>query len=172
MPLGLNAKPMLFLATVLKWQTNQPEGWNRVRDKTHGTSYLLNTNRLDGIRTNTADDEISLYYFDNPFDHRDNSHYMELAVTDGGQRGQLASLILQMDTVPTHIHLDLSIFPDMDHSQTPVTTVIPIDNFAFAVAVTDAHSATQSYVWYTDGAFKLIRCRVNQSLAVLLALIV
>lgn len=68
MPLGIYSKPMLFAATVLKWQTNQPEGWNRVRDKTNGTDYLLNANRLDGIRTNAADSKISLYYFDNPFE--------------------------------------------------------------------------------------------------------
>jgi len=171
MPLGIQSHPMLFLATVLKWQTNQPEGWNRVRDDTNGTSYLLNTNRLDGIRTNAADSKLSLYYFDNPFDNRDNSHYMELTVTDGGQRGQLASIILEMDTVPTHKYMDLSIYPDMDVTQTAVTTAIPIENFAFAVAVEDTYSATQSFVYYVDSGWRFKRCRVNHTLAEILALI-
>jgi hypothetical protein len=171
MPLGITYKPMLFNATVLKWQTNGADGWNRVRDKSAGTAYLLNTNRLDGIRTNAADSKISLYYFDNCFDNRDSPHYMELTVTDGGQRGQLASLILQMDTVPTHTHITLPIFPKMDHSKTAVDTDIPIANFAFAVAVTDAHSATQSYVYYVDSGWRFKRCRVSLSLAQILAIV-
>jgi hypothetical protein len=164
MALGLNAKPMLFSTTVTKWQTSKAEGWDRVRDKTNGTTYLLNCNRLDGMRDMSGGVKASLYYFDNPFDHRCNSGYMEIGHT-------VAAIIAHMDTVPTHTHMDLKIFPNGDHSQTSVTTVIPIDNFAFAVAVTDAHSATQSYVWYTDGGYKLVRCRVEQSLTDLLTLV-
>jgi hypothetical protein len=172
MALGITYKPMLFNATVLKWQTNGADGWNRVRDKSAGTAYLLNTNRLDGIRTNAADSKISLYYFDNPFDNRDSPHYMELTVDMKMQRAtMLLEIIAQMDTVPTHTHMGLKIFPDMDHSETSVTTDIPIANFAFAVAVTDTHSATQSYVYYVDSGWRFKRCRVEQSLAELLALI-
>lgn len=170
MPIGIQDKPMLFYATVLKWQTNQPEGWGRVRD-TIGTIYILNTNRLDGIRTNTADTKLSLYYFDNPFNHRDNSHYMELTVADTGVRGQIGAMKVAMDVVPTHTHMDLSVFPDMDHTKTPTTLAVPIENFAFAVDVTDAHAGSQSYVYYVDSGWKFKRCRVNQSLAEILALI-
>jgi hypothetical protein len=164
MPIGITTKPMLFTTTVLKWQTNQPEGWNRVKDKTSGTTYLLNTNRIDGIRDIPSKAQTSLYYFDNPFNNRDNSHYMEIGHT-------VAALILHIDTVPTHTHMALKIFPGMDHSETSVETTIPIENFAFATAVDDAHSDTQSYVWYVDSGWNFKRCRVEQSLVELLALI-
>jgi hypothetical protein len=161
----------LFIAKVYKWQTNQPEGWNRVRDNDGtyptGTDYLLNVNRIDGLREKYIEtwQSASLYYFDNPFDNRDNSHYMEIS------DHTLAWIIAHMDVTPTHTHMDLEVFPDMDHTETPVTTTIPIDNFSFAVAVTDAHSATQSYVYYVDSGWKFKRCRVNQTLAQLLALV-
>lgn len=96
---------------------------------------------------------------------------MELTVTDGGQRGQLASLILQMDTVPTHTHLTLPIYPKMDTTKTPVDTTIEIGNFAFAVATADSGSATKSIVYYADDAFKLVRAKVNLTIAQILALI-
>jgi hypothetical protein len=160
----------LFTATIYKWQTDKPEGGNRVRDAKNGTSYLLNTNRLDGLRETSETLRTSLYYFDNPLDYRDNSHYMVVGkpIFDVGQT---TGLISAMDVTPTHTHMSLSIFPDMDHSKSPVATVINIENFSFAVAVTDAHSATQSYVWYVDSAWRIVRCRVNQSLAQLLALV-
>jgi hypothetical protein len=164
MPIGITTKPMLFSTVITKWQTTKPEGSNRVKDKTNGTTYLLNTNRLDGMRDMSSGTQASLYYFDNPFNSRDNSHYMEITHT-------VAAIVAHMDTVPTHTHMDLKIFPDMDHSETSVTTVIPIDNFAFATAVDDAHSATQSYVWYVDSGWNFKRCRVEQSLAELLALV-
>jgi hypothetical protein len=167
MPIGLQAKAMLFPCTIFKWQTNQPEGWGRVLDTTSGTSYVLNTNRLDGIlnKDQAPLTRTSFYYFDNPFDNRDNSHYVVC-------NSSVAEIIVFMDTVPTNTHVDLKIFPNMDHTKNAVTTVIPIDNFAFARAVDDAHAATQSYVWYVDSGWKFKRCRVEHSLAQILALIV
>ena len=170
MPLSKTYKPMLFSATVTKWQGVSHGVSKRVRATT-GTTYLLNTNRLDGIRTNADDDLLSLYYFDNILDHRESGHYMELTVTDGGQRGQLASLILLMDTVPTHTHMTLPIYPNMDSTETPVDTVIEIGNFAFAAAVADSGSTTDSIVYYAEDAFKLVRARVKLTLVELLALI-
>lgn len=113
----------LFLATVYKWQTNGPEGWNRVRDASNGTSYVLNTNRLSNIRVKTIGGSAasSLYYFDNPFDHRDNSHYMEIS------NKTVAQLKAYIDATPTNKYLALSVFPNMDRTKSAVTTVIPIE---------------------------------------------
>lgn len=167
MPIGLNAKAMLFATTIMKWQTNSAEGWGRVLDTTGGTSYVLNTNRLDGIQNkNTgALTRSSFYYFDNPFDRKDNSHYVVC-------NDSVADIITHMDQVSVHEFIPLEIFPNMNHLETPITTVIPMANFAFARAVDDAHTATQSYVWYTDASFKFVRCRVNQSLVQLMAMVV
>jgi hypothetical protein len=167
MPIGINAKAMLWITTVMKWQTNNSEGWGRVLDTTNGTSYILNTNRLDGIQNKNSGATVrtSFYYFDNPWDHRDNSHYVVCNDT-------VADIITHMDQVSVHENMPLDIFPNMDHTQTPVTTVIPMANFAFARAVDDAHTATQSYVWYTDATFKFKRCRVNHSLVQIMAMVV
>jgi hypothetical protein len=167
MPLGIQAKAMLFPCTIFKWQTNNAEGWGRVLDTTNGTSYILNTNRLDGILNKNRPPltRTSFYYFDNPTDNRDNSSYVVCNST-------VAEIITYMDTVPSHTHVDLKMFPNGDHTQAAVTTVIPIDNFAFARAVDDAHAATQSYVWYVDSGWRFKRCRVEHSLAQILALIV
>ena len=152
----------LFLATVYKWETHD----KRVRNATTGTQYLLNTNRIDGILDKTSGQTVrsSYYYFENPFDSRDNSHYLV-------EGHSVAELIAHIDVVPTHTHMNLSLFPDGDHNETPVTTVIPIDNFAWAVATTDAHSATQSNICYVENGNKIKRGRVNQSLAQLLTLV-
>jgi hypothetical protein len=162
---------MLFIAKVRRWQTNGAIGDRRVKPFTgtapFGTDYLLNTNRIDGLQERYLDtwQACNMYYFDNPFNNRDNSHYMEIS------DHTVAWIIAHMDTTPTHTHMDMSVFPDEDHTQTPVTTVIHIRDFAFARAVDDSHAATQSYVWYVDKAWEFKRCRVNHTLAQLLALI-
>lgn len=163
MPLGITTKPMLFLATVMKWQTRKPEHDRRVRSSS-GTQYLLNTNRLDGMRVMTDTAYTSLYYFENPFDNRENSGYMEVHLT-------VAQLITQIDTVPTHTYMVLPIYPNMDSTKTPVNTVIPIHNFSFAVVVPGSGSSTDSLVYYVEDGFRQVRARVQLTLAQLLALI-
>lgn len=154
---------MLFLGTVTKWQTRKPDSDKRVRDKTNGTQFLLNTNRLDGIRAMTDTAYSSLYYFENPFDNRCNSGYMEVHLT-------VAALKIQADTVPTHTFLRMPVYPNMDTTKTPADVTIPIGDFAWAVAVADSGSATDSLVYYV-AANKLKRARVQMTLAALLALI-
>ena len=160
-----HAHSMLFLSTVYKWQVL---GEKRVRSASSGTQFLLNTNRLDAIRVKTdvniSGIKASCYYFDEPLDHRDNSHYMEQSLT-------AAELITQIDTTPTHTHMTLPLFPNMDTAEATVNHTIHISDFAFAVDVTDSNSGSHSLIWYTDKAFKLVRGRVDLSLAELLALI-
>jgi hypothetical protein len=162
--MAIYIKSMLFLATVTKWQTRKPDTDKRVRDTTNGTQYLLNTNRLDGIRAMTSAAYSSLYYFENPFDHRCNSGYMEVHLT-------VAQLKTQADTVPTHVYMTLPIYPNMDSTKTPVDTTIPIGNFAWGVVVADSGNTTDSLVYYVTSGNKLVRARVKLTLAQLLALI-
>lgn len=160
--MAIYRKSMLFLATVMKWERRK--GDKRVQNETTGTQYLLNTNRLDGMRVMTSTAYTSLYYFDNPFNHRENSAYMEVYLT-------VAQLKTQCDTTPTNVYMTLPIYPSMNTAKTTVNTTINIGSFAFAVAVADSGSTTDSLVYYTDGAFKLVKCRVALTLAQLLALI-
>jgi hypothetical protein len=167
MPLGITKKPNLFLATVYKWESIKPDTKKRVRDTTNGTSVLLNTANLDGLRVKTIGQTTgcSLYYFENPFDSKCSPEYMEIL------NHTVAEVIVHMDTVPTHTHMKLPLYPKMDKTQATVDTEIPIANFSWAVAVADSGSTTDSLVWYVDSAWKLKRGRVKKTLAELLTLI-
>ena len=167
MALDKTKKPNLFLATVYKWETTKSDTKKRVRDTTNGTSILLNTNRIDGLRVKTIGQTTgsSLYYFENPFDSKCSPEYMEIL------DHTVAAIIVHMDTVPNHTHMVLPIYPKMDSSETPVDTEILIDEFAWAVAVPDSGSSTDSLVYYSEGGFKLVRARVKKTLAELRLLI-
>jgi hypothetical protein len=140
----------LFLGTVMKWQTGKHQNWKRVRDTTNGTQYLLNTYRLDSIRAHGAT-ESSLYYFDNPFNHRDSGCYMEVVKTP-------AELIAYMDT-SQHTHVTLPIFPDNDHTETAVNHVFQTVHIAYAVI----HEIYPEHSWvtYTDSGLGIHTVLVN-----------
>ena len=155
---------MLFAATVTKWQTVKADRDKRVRDTTNGTAYLLNTNRVTGIRAMTDTTYSSLYYIENPFDNREHKEYMELHMT-------VDAISTQVNTTPTYLMMTLPIYPNMDSTQSTVNTIIPIQNFAWAVAVADSGSATDSIVYYIESGYKLVRARVALTLTALLALV-
>jgi hypothetical protein len=67
--------------------------------------------------------------------------------------------------------MTLPLYPKMDSTQSTVNTIIPIQNFAWAVAVADSGSATDSIVYYIESGFKLKRARVALTLTQLLALV-
>jgi len=155
----------LFIATVYKWQV---PGQKRILNaEATGDSYLLNTNSLDGIRDRSLLQvaKSSLYYFDNPFDYRCNSHYM---VIDHS----LAQVIAHMDLAMTHTHMSLNVYPKDDPTAATVAHVFFNWQIAYARAVPDSYYATQSYVWVReDLGFKVKRIRVNHTLAAILALV-
>src|ERR1017187_1263967 len=155
---------MLFAATITKWSTVKADHDRRVRDTTNGTAYLLNTNRVTGIRAMTDTAYSSLYYIENPFDNREHKEYMEIHMT-------VAAISTQINTTPTYLMMTLPIYPKMDSTQSTVNTIIPIQNFAWAVAVADSGSATDSIVYYIESGFKLKRARVALTLTQLLALV-
>ena len=148
----------LFLARVSKWQV---DSWKRIGTTAGGTYYLLNTNRLDSMRD--TDQRTSLYYFDNPFDHRDAGHYM--VISDH----TVAQVIVHMDTALAHNSITLAIYPDNDNTETPVDTEIPVGDFAYAVA--DQNGATRSWVTYTEAGWDIKTVLVNATLAALLAMV-
>jgi hypothetical protein len=160
----------LFIATVTKWQV---PGQKRVLDDTNGTAYLLNTNSLDGIRVKTAT-KSSLYYFDNPFDHRDNSHYMELLLPVNDYL-QVLGLIHWIDASMTHFHVTLPILPKDDPAATAVDHGFKLPDIAFArnvAYVSGQTSDTHSYVWIrADEGWRVTRYLVDLSIAEILALV-
>jgi len=148
---------MLFLATVVRWQINS---WKRVRNETTGTEYLLNTIRLDSIIERHG--VSTLYYFDNPFDHRDRGNYMIITKT-------AAELIVQMDTAATHSYLSMDVYTNNDPTLATEETTIHMGNFAYAVA--DVNNSARSWVTYTEVGWDSKTVLVNHTLAALLALV-
>jgi len=162
--MALYAHTSLFIAQVYKWQV---PGQKRILNPVAtGDEYLLNTNSLDGIRDESLLQiaRSSLYYFDNPFDHRDNSHYMET-------NHSLAQLIAHMDLAMTHKHLTLPIFPDNDPTETAVDHTFKLADIAYARDIT-AGDDTHAWVHIrSDEGFKVIRYLVDLSIAEILALV-
>ncbi len=147
---------MIFSALVTKWQANS---WKRATGT--GVTYLLNTNRLDSIIEKHG--VATLYYFDNPMDYRDSGHFMTLDMT-------VAEIIAQMDTALAHHSITLDMFPNNDHTKTPVSTEISVADFAFAV--TDSHDATHSWVVYTESGWNIKAVLVDHVLAGILGQVV
>jgi hypothetical protein len=150
----------LFLGTVTKWQV---DSWKRVRNATTGTQYLLNTNRIDSVRTCTGGLSVNFYYFDNPFDYRDNGHYMVITMT-------LAQLITQMDTAMSHTHITLPCYQNNDPTLTIANITVPVHDLTYAVL--DDNSATRSWVAGTLDGWKYMKVLVNLTPAAILALVV
>ena len=153
---------MLFLAHVMSWQA---DSWKRVRDRVNGTQYLLNTNRLSDIRVHTgtaASGTSSLYYFDNPFDHRDSGDYMVLDYP-------VDDLIHEIDTALGHGSITLNVYPHNDHTETTEEVEIAVAYFAYAVV--DANDATgeRSWVTYAESGWDIKTVLVDNSLPEILA---
>lgn len=152
----------LFEAAVYKWQV---PGQKRVLDATNGTSFLLNTNSFDGIRVLTAS-TASAYYFDNPFDHRDNSHYMTVDHS-------VAQLIAHMDTSPDSLLFTVGIYPDEDITATAVDHTFKVADVARVETPADSIKAaygTYLYVRENEG-FKIKKYLTEESLRGLLAIV-
>jgi len=146
---------MLFPDVVMKWQA---DSWVRVPNQTTGAIYLLNTNRVDSVRE-LPNHDISLYYFDNPYDHRDNGHYMVINST-------LAMMIAAMDYAPGTLTLTVAHYLNDDRTLATSNLTIPIADFAYAWAQTN--HATNSWIVYADKGWDMTRILVNNSLANLL----
>ena len=151
----------LFKALVTKWQTGKHENWQRVRSST-GTYFVLNTYRLNSIRAyGTGGTQSSLYYADNPFNHRDNPCYMELTKTP-------AQLIALIDT-SQHTHITLPVFPGNDTAESTVNHVFQTIHIAYAVA----HEVTSDYSWvtYTDSGYGIHTVLVDLDLDEIISLL-
>lgn len=151
----------LFLSTVYKWQV---PGEKRILNaETLGDDYLLNTNSLDGIKSKDLlqVSRTSLYYFDNPFDYRCNSHYMET-------EHSLAQIIAHMDLAMTHQHITLPILPKDDPTATAVDRTFKIADIAYArdiAYVNGQISDTHAWIHIRDNlAFKVHRYLVDLSI--------
>jgi len=149
----------LFLGTVMKWQK---DSWKRVRNSTTGTQYLLNTNRVSDIRIN-SDLTISLFYFDNPFDYRDNGSYMVSNMT-------AAQLITQMDTAMSHASITIPCYVNNDPTLTTYNITGPVHDLVYAVL--DNNSLTRSWLVGTLDGWDTKRLLVNLTPAQILALAV
>jgi hypothetical protein len=83
-----------------------------------------------------------------------------------------AQIIVHMDTAMTHTHITLNVYPKGDPTESTASHTFFIWQIAYACAVPDSYSATQSYIWIReDDGFKVVRLRVSHTLAAILALV-
>jgi hypothetical protein len=161
--MALYAPTYLFSATVYKWEDRDAK---RVFSEVDGTTYILNTNGITNLiaKPNLTYGKSSMYYFDNPFDSRDQSHYM---VTDH----TAAEIIAHMDHAADSLDITLAVLPTGDPTESTENHTFGIWQVAYARAVTDSYYATQSYVWVRENlGFKVKRLRVSMTLTAILAL--
>ena len=152
----------LFVVRVWKWEDSRDSS-NRIcaREKTNtfptGRYFILNTNRIvDLVDLSTLTEaKSSFYYYDNPFDRRENRSYVECDHS-------AAQIIAHFDDVPASQAVTL---PIVQHNQpwgmpyfplrATVDTVVGI----WAIAYVDRYNPDPNhYVWvcYTKGAFKRV----------------
>jgi hypothetical protein len=146
---------MLFPDVVMKWQA---DSWKRVPNQTTGATYLLNTNRVDSVRE-LPNHDISLYYFDNPYDYRDNGHFMVINST-------LAMMIAAMDYAPGTLTLTVAHYLKDNPTLATSNLIIPLADVAYAYAQTN--HITRSWLCYVDKGWDIKTILVNNSLANLL----
>lgn len=144
----------LFEAAVYKWQV---PGQRRVLDSTSGTPYIINTNSLDGIRDKSLLQvaRSSMYYFDNPFDYRDNSHYMEIDHS-------LAQVIAHMDASPVSIDFTVAVYPNDDITASTVNHTFKVADVAYVAECTGTKHDSYSWLYVrSDEGFKIIRYLID-----------
>jgi hypothetical protein len=154
----------LFVTRVLKWEDSRDSS-NRIsmmEDRGVGGSiqgryFILNTNRItDVIDLSTlAVPKCSFYYFDNPFDRRENKSYIECDHS-------AAQIIAHFDDVPASQAVTLPIVPHNQPWGSPYYPIRPTINTVigiWALAYVDRYNPDpNNYVWvcYTKGAFKRV----------------
>ncbi len=139
----------LFMDSVFKWQC---DSWKRVT----GTysRYMLNTNRLSEIRTHSSGS--SLYYIDNPWDHRDNAHYMVVNSTP-------AELITYMNTALFANTITVNVYKNNDPTLSTSEVTIPCEYIAYAIV--DKNSIFRTWITYAEaGGWDLKTILVNNLL--------
>lgn len=149
---------MLF--EVQRWQA---DSWKRVRFTEDiwgiGDYYILNTIRFDSIRE-IADKTCSLYYFDNPYDHRDSGSYMVI-------NEDLEDLIEYIDLPLTHNSLTLNVYEDNQPDGDTEEIEISVANFAYATFYLG--DPMRSWVTYSEAGWGLKTVLVDEFLLTILA---
>ena len=139
-----------FLESVFKWQT---DSWKRVT----GTysRYMLNTNRLSDIRTHSSGS--SLYYFDNPWNEKDNGAYMVVNSTPA----EIKTYMDQSFGVNT---TTVNVYKNNDPTES--TSELTLPNEYIAYAIMDKNSIFRTWITYAEaGGWDLKTILVNNSIS-------
>lgn len=144
---------MFIPAYVLVWRGNFPE--KRVRNEVNGDHYALNTNRMYEI-TSAYDGNPTMFFFDNPNNVKDGGARMK--ITDE----TIASIIAYADSDHgTELAL-LPIYPNNDHDETPVNTLIPKVDIAYMWAHENS-AFNCTWLVYAQGGWDIKKVLVNRT---------
>ena len=159
----------LFLAKVNVWSSIRPEKHVADRDKntyvSYGDYYLLNTNRcVDIIDKGTY---LQCKYNQSPNDHRCSPDTLEFEMQTYGQMDdstQIGIFIQYGDLESASKFASFDIYPDMDITQTPVTTDIEWDDIAYIYAMPNEFDDERCHMVFYDKSWKRISCIIHRHL--------
>lgn len=123
-----------FMESVFKWQT---DSWKRVTGAY--SRYMLNTNRLSEIRTHSSGS--SLYYIDNPWDHKDVGAYMVVNSTP-------AELKLHMDRSFAVNTTTVNVYKNNDPTESTSELTLPCEYIAYAIV--DKNNILRTWITYAE----------------------
>jgi hypothetical protein len=159
----------LFLAQVNVWNSIRPEKHLANRDKNtyvaYGDYYLLNTNRCVDIKDKGA--YLQCKYNQAPDDHRCSPDTIEFQISPYGEMRddtQIDIFIQHGDLESASKFAIFDIYPDMDITQTPVTTEIEWDDIAYIYAMPNEFDDSRCHMVYYDKSWKRVFCIVNRGL--------
>lgn len=123
-----------FMESVFKWQK---DSWKRVTGAY--SRYMLNTNRLSEIRTHSSG--ASLYYIDNPWDHKDVGAYMVVNSTP-------AELKLHMDRSFAVNTTTVNVYKNNDPTESTSELTLPCEYIAYAIV--DKNNIFRTWITYAE----------------------
>ena len=150
---------MLFVTSVDIWTTKKA---GKLLKDAWLTYFLLNTNRISDMRVKGTDDTKFLYSQD-PDDARDSPDYLECGASLAVIRGW-------HDATAASKFITLSVFPEMDITQTAVDTTIELADIAICYQTYRDVLDDVSHVVYYANAWRRVECIVDQNLLAILAL--
>jgi len=153
---------ILFTTVVQVWNSKKPG--DRIGVAVDDT-YALNTNRITDLKVGA--DGSNFLFSDDPDDPRDSPGYIEC---DHGTAG----IVVHHDQTPTSKFASLDLYPHLNYTGTPVTTMIEWADIAYAYAAkSDVNQQSQRDVCrivYYQNDWKRKEAIVNMSLTAFVVL--
>lgn len=143
---------MFYWGFVMDWQV---PGEKRVRSKTTGDLYILNTNRMFEI-TESYTGKATMLFFDSGLDEKDSGNRLRVDDT-------VAVTTSHADNDHGSESIALSYFPEGDITATPTTVTVRKADIAYCYPRNSDILSDYTYVVYREGAWNMKKILVDSS---------